>query len=80
MCCERKELIHFFTYSLIYFNYNFAPQHFLNFLPLPQGQGSFLPILERSMFSGSFGFSSFSSIMPRVLEKACERYNTVVDE
>jgi hypothetical protein len=28
-----------------------APQHFLNFLPLPQGQGSFLPgfILNRPL-------------------------------
>ena len=25
-------------------NYAFNPQHFLYFLPLPQGQGSFLPI------------------------------------
>jgi hypothetical protein len=23
----------------------YCPQHFLNFLPLPQGQGSFLPAL-----------------------------------
>ena len=29
--------IHIYTYYLL------APQHFLYFLPLPQGQGSFLP-------------------------------------
>ena len=27
-------------------SYAFFPQHFLYFLPLPQGQGSFLPILR----------------------------------
>ena len=26
-----------------------APQHFLNFLPLPQGQGSFRPTLMRAL-------------------------------
>ena len=31
------------------FIYSFRPQHFLYFLPLPQGQGSFLPTLGSSL-------------------------------
>jgi hypothetical protein len=33
----------------------YAPWHFLNFLPLPQGQGSFLPTFATSRFAGPAG-------------------------
>ena len=32
-----------------------TPQHFLNFLPLPQGQGSFLPTLGSDLTTGIIG-------------------------
>jgi len=38
----------------IYRSASYCPQHFLYFLPLPQGQGSFLPTLDSSRRTGCF--------------------------
>jgi hypothetical protein len=45
-------------------NYDYFKQHFLYFLPLPHGHGSFLPIFSSVLggFKSSVGFSSSGSV------------------
>ena len=59
------------------FIYPFAPpQQFLNFFPLPHGQGSFRPTF--SVITGAAGFGS--EIYSNISENAFEQNRIVADE
>ena len=53
---HKKEVAKLTTsYSIAFIkNYKSLPWHCLNFLPLPQGQGSFLPILGSTLTGSCF--------------------------